>query len=789
MSLKSRRSLFLFCLFLLQVSVMGQSLSVESNPSGATERTPSYSQYFSWINNTNEGTTEIQTKINLDFFRYLRDTYGMQLDIYAFDAGAVDGSKRYGTMQSDEFKQKFPGGFGPISQYAAQTGTRLGLWGGPDGYGDTQKEAQQRHELMVSLVRDFNFGLFKMDGVCGDLRPEKYDWFVKTMAEVRKYAPDLILLNHRLNLGPGMKYATTSLLGGKETYIDAHMTNSMTASHHRAEALAREIPPTRLTEDHGVCLSSCLDYWDDDLILQAFNRNLILAPEIYGNPWFLKDEEYSQLAYIFNLHRDYRNILVDGKQLPEAQYGPGAMSRGDGKTMFLTLRNLGWEKVRYVIRLDDEVGLKKGGNVKVRMYHPYIQDMGSYRYGSTVEVEVLPFRSCLVKVTTGKEKDNVLVSGIPYQIINDRVGSEYQVRLLGKPGESYQYTIRTKHSSKTKKITFPGEKMREDPIRHISSMQRIPVPEDISSVYYATVFAADNNSMEDRSLERAGKSSIPQVQAARDAFFNQTLYIDKGITDRNLFDSDENTFFNITFRRGELRLNGTSAFLLDMGKAEELDQLIIKTDHTYSLSPLCDNEGTYAQVSADLVTWKTALMINGTTSVMDLSKMGPVRYIRFDNCPIRLSEVYGLKNGMKVSTDLWHASNLFDSYDHKLGKASRVWKSEFVLDEIADNAYLCVAVNGKTGVDGAWAGFKIDGEYVGCPDRAPSYVSNVWEKEVKRQDGNYTYYLPLTKDMLGKKIEAYVLSMDWAESLGDLQPEVYLSAYPLPFSSVTCTTR
>lgn len=40
----------------------------------------------------------------------------------------------------------------------------------------------------------------------------------------------------------------------------------------------------RLTEDHGVCISSCLNYWEDDLILQAFNRNLILAPQLYGNP-------------------------------------------------------------------------------------------------------------------------------------------------------------------------------------------------------------------------------------------------------------------------------------------------------------------------------------------------------------------------------------------------------------------------------------------------------------------------------------------------------------------------
>ena len=113
-------------------------------------------------------------------------------------------------------------------------------------------------------------------------------------------------------------HATTFLWGGAETYIDVHITNSVTAPHHRAEALSRGLVPglQRLTEDHGVCISSCLDYWDDDLILQAFNRDLILSPQIYGNPWLLNDNEFSKLARIYNLHKKYRDILVNGKVLP-----------------------------------------------------------------------------------------------------------------------------------------------------------------------------------------------------------------------------------------------------------------------------------------------------------------------------------------------------------------------------------------------------------------------------------------------------------------------------------------
>ena len=36
---------------------------------GADEKTPSRSEYFSWINNTNKETTEAQSMVNLEFFK------------------------------------------------------------------------------------------------------------------------------------------------------------------------------------------------------------------------------------------------------------------------------------------------------------------------------------------------------------------------------------------------------------------------------------------------------------------------------------------------------------------------------------------------------------------------------------------------------------------------------------------------------------------------------------------------------------------------------------------------
>ena len=94
---------------------------------GADECTPSYAQYFSWINNTNEGSTETQTLINLDYFAYLKRAYNMCLDIYAWDAGNLDGSRQtYQTLDSDKIKKQYPNGYAPVVKAAKKNRNQNG---------------------------------------------------------------------------------------------------------------------------------------------------------------------------------------------------------------------------------------------------------------------------------------------------------------------------------------------------------------------------------------------------------------------------------------------------------------------------------------------------------------------------------------------------------------------------------------------------------------------------------------------------------------------------------------
>lgn len=754
---------------------------------GADESTPSRAQYFSWINNTNEGADEEHTRINLEFFGWLKKEYGMQLDIYAFDAGAIDGAKFYGSIYSDRFKKQFPNGFDPVYKQAKSLDIRLGVWGGPDGFGDTPEEEKSRIDQMVKLCSDYEFALFKFDTVCGPLRPEKEDAFIKMMTQARKHSPDLILLNHRIGLKEAKPHATTFLFGGAETYIDVHMTNSMTAPHNRGQAISRGLVPDlqRLTEDHGVCISSCIDYWEDDLILQAFNRALILSPEIYGNPWLLNDREFAKLARIFNLHKKYRDILTTGKVLPKS-YGPNAVTRGSKSTRMVTLRNLNWESTSYKIKLDAEIGLESKGKVTLIQLHPTEKVLGTFDQGEVVDVEVSPFRACMVLATTEKYSDPV-VNGVDFEVIKDVAGKPVEIELLGMPGTSSNVTLLNADSYKSATINgknasqllqggsvsmkFEGKLLKNKTHRKLGEFTEVPIPADANALYEATMFASDNNALEVRSLQRSGETKIPEVQAARDAFFNQKTFVERAVWDKNLFDGDlETRFFPST------KIKTTRpGFRLDLGKVQHVDKIIVTVPDVFSLSPMKEAEGNIVEVSTDLKSWEPITYLAGTEMTIPVGKS--VRYLRFRSFARQIAEIEGLAAGKKLDRSNWKASNLF-THPARM-RAVKAWKSTITLDEVPANSYLCVPINGVHGKEGAYVAAKIDGKLVGAPDRAPSMLCNPWEYFASGPSKNYTYYIPMKEEYIGKSIEIFVLGYDKANL--NYKSEVWISAYPYPW--------
>ena len=110
--------------------------------------------------------------------------------------------------------------------------------------------------------------------------------------------------------------------------------------------------------------------------------------------------------------------------------------------------------------------------------------------------------------------------------------------------------------------------------------------------------------------------------------------------------------------------------------------------------------------------------------------------------------------------------------------AEAAWSVSTIINEIHEGSYIAVALEGEHGIEGAYAAIRVDGEPVGASDRSPSYPVNPWEYPVIKAKSHYTYYIPLRKEMSGKKIDIVVLGMKGG--VKEFKPAAYLTCYPKP---------
>jgi hypothetical protein len=225
----------------------------------------------------------------------------------------------------------------------------------------------------------------------------------------------------------------------------------------------------------------------------------------------------------------------------------------------------------------------------------------------------------------------------------------------------------------------------------------------------------------------------------------------------------------------------SGALRVDFGGPIRIDKIIIKSGGEYFLQPLKSEEMVYADVSADLKNWKRVNFQVETDMTADVTTDQPVRYLRVQGCPDRVTEIEAYFKGEKLDRANWRASNLFGLYWK--APAIKAWSFSFTLDETAKNSYLAIPVFGRYGNEKCYAALRIDGKFVGCPRRAPSFPSNTWEFPVRQADGNYTYFCPVTGDMLGKKIDVVTLLLKDGKS--DVKPQAWITAYPAPYEETT----
>jgi len=564
------------------------------------------------------------------------------------------------------------------------------------------------------------------------------------------------------------------------TYTEINSSNIETARNKRACNIIEEYNPNN-TNTAGVCFSSALDNWGDELIMQVFNHNTYNMPRIYGNPWFLKDDEFSKLARINSLHQEYQKILKNAIHLPKS-YGINAMSKGNKSKRLLTLTNMSWEAKYVTVRLDEEIGLNEGNRIEIRSYLPTEKIIGYFPYSQILELEVPPFRTILYYIGSPIKVD-FTITGLDYLLEKDN-DKEMQLRIMEPPVRARKACIYLKERYKGFEVngkTVSGrsiEKYRTkmtrrtnaDPYYYkmIGNFEQVAINPEAETLYESTVFSSNNDALEARSIERSKRTDIEAVKNARKAFLDQDSFIENEGWDRYLFDENLNTAFAVN-KQILVETDSISRCLrVDMNDKNLIDELRIIVENEEDLLPQQLGETYTVETSSDLVNWTT---YNYTASLQSKIKVNsPIRYVRVPMASNRILEFEGYKNGFKQTALNWSANNLFPHPKDK--QPVRIWKYNRKLRKIHSNAFLCIAIDGRHGIEGVYVTAKIDGEYVGCSNRSPSFPSNTWNKKNAVSDSNYTYFLPLEDNMGYDKIEIYVICYD-QENL-NIIPRVYM---------------
>lgn len=593
--------------------------------------------YFDWLCHDNSGPLESEILANFAALRKLKDLHGLQFDIYNSDAGLVESQNTYFPEYRPIFDRRFPKGLKTVAEKSAALNMSLGLWVGPDGFGESAADMKQRRDQLVSWVRDFNVGLYKLDSVVSPIAhkdriilEKKYQSLADALTEARRINPSLVVINHRVNESPYMLTMTDCLLWkGQETYVDVHINNTSDSLYNRDCSINRDLTteffnvPFRQFEDHGICFNSCLEKWDNDLVSQAFGRASVLSPEMYGTFFFLSDDDYPKLARLIQLHKQSAPMLKRAFPLPD-----GDIAHSDGQSAMIVLRNPTWETKVTTITLDESIGLKalRGAPLTVRQRHPHelliAGDGTGFKDGDTLQIQLDPYELRLIQVDTGAP-DDFFLGGIDYDVIPGPDPKTFKLKLLGEPGRDHQVTF---HNSQDSRFdldgqTFtppPGTASWQVPFAGKSQPLNRPLFSVMGDCTEIKLDPAQGNllselarfSIDDEALEakvlaelREHPSKFPEIEACRD--YMQAKIVEAEGTCRNAFDGIPSTRWGDGYPKSNRFTNthppyknDTSLWRIDFGQAVPLAKLelyvVRRTDKAFLES---------AEISNDLKTW------------------------------------------------------------------------------------------------------------------------------------------------------------------------------------------
>ena len=482
--------------------------------------------------------------------------------------------------------------------------------------------------------------------------------------------------------------------------------------------------------------------------------------------------------------------------LPEEQYGNCAAVRGSQSKRFLATGNNSWEPKVISVPLTEEIGLKTDDEIYVNLHHPYEQHLGCFKPGDTVQVELPPFRAVLLEVAVADEAEPMLLNCAYEMVKEDEDGTPVEVKLLKSSGGAVELL---RGGNKTHFMDAePVDILERFPcyLGELDQMERNPVNGEF--LYETSVFPITNDSLESRVRQRSGETAIPEVKAAREAFFGQLTYRLRGCEASAMFDGREDTFFDAQSRcycNEDLRIKG-GCLRVDLGREVEADAVEIiffaADVPTQEVPPqkvtLCGD------VSTDLAQWSPVYMDELNTwqdhvriQVARFSKHtiyesegrllravypvnGVMRYFRLAEPMDRIYHFRVLKDGQPVEITNAHGNNMQAPY-HMQKTRTLKWGT-IQLPEDCRDAFLAVAVEGEHGDEGVYCCALLEGKYLATTKRAPDFKANVWEHRVCAGTGYTTHYIPVPADAAGKQVEVFASFSGWGAE--EIPCRVYL---------------
>jgi len=446
-----------------------------------------------------------------------------------------------------------------------------------------------------------------------------------------------------------------------------------------------------------------------------------------------------------------------------------------------------WEEKAMTVSLNLSIGLAPCEKITVIIHHPYEKFVGEFDWGETVEIPVESFRACLVEVCDSKVADT-MPWGCEYEVLHESEDGEVdKIKIVSSQGNA---------SYKGKALDIPAfDNTYRAPkfLKEERADKFVPVPENADQLLETAIFAQDHDSLEIRSLRRSGKTSIPEVQAARDAFFEQKTYKLRGCESRFAFDGNEDTFFDGTSKvfHGDngFRMDG-GCLRVDFGKEYDADSIYFEyfdsdavesgywaSSTKQTLTPVCD-------YSTDLLNWKDTYIdevhtirgqdqevvfgiihniktYSGSRKYVTYPIKDKIRYFRMPYPLDHIHKIALIKDGKELELEAPRANNLLPAgrkVSHAKATAVEISRSDW-----AEGCYLTVGLEGYHGAEGAYVVIECDGKLYGAPDRSPSYKTNAWEYITaagSAVDHHYSFYFPIAEELCNKPIHVKVMGMN-----------------------------